>query len=184
MTDLLTAHRTLLERRRHTMNLVGPGPIAPHYADSAAALGWLTPSGRWADLGAGAGFPGIPFAARFPEVAVDLVEIRQKRCTFLEAVLLEASAALKTRPAPVRVLCTRIEDLPDHSYDGIVARALAPPAEVLEHARRLLVPGGTVVLFLQDTDAPGAPDFTPAGEHRYVVDGKARRAVALHLAST
>jgi 16S rRNA (guanine527-N7)-methyltransferase len=162
------------------MNLVGPGPIDEHYTDSEAAIAHLEPSGHWADLGSGAGFPGIVFAARFPHVAVDLVESRLKRCTFLEAVLLEAADAVTRRPAPLRVVCSRIEDLPGSTYDGVLARALAPPAEVLAHAGRLLRPGGTVVLFLQ----AGVPVPTPAGWKTvgvwpYTVGGRARQAAAL-----
>lgn len=178
MPDLLTVHKELLERRRHVMNLVGPGPIEPHYQDSEAAVKWLKPEGRWADLGTGAGFPGIVFAALFPGVELDLVDSRQKRTVFLEAVLAEA------RTPGVRVVQARVEDLPDASYDGILARAFAPPEELLAHARRLLKPGGTVVLFLQDdAPVPPSPDFQVFHVERYRVDGKARKAVGLRKAS-
>jgi 16S rRNA (guanine527-N7)-methyltransferase len=175
--DLLAVHRARLETFRKAMNLVGPGPVEPHYADAEEALAGLEPAGRWADLGTGAGFPGIVFAARFPGVALDLVDSRRKRCAFLEGVL--ALADLGDH-APVRVVCGRVEDLPAHAYDGVMARAFAPPDALLAHARRLLVPGGTVVLFLQDDAEPAvAADFVPAGERRYAVDGRRRRAVWL-----
>src|SRR5688572_1968559 len=54
--DLLEVHRRALEQWRGSMNLVGPGDLEEHYADSEAALAGLRPVGRWADLGTGAGF--------------------------------------------------------------------------------------------------------------------------------
>ncbi len=172
--DLLTAHRQLLERRREVMNLVGPGPLEPHYYDCTEALSIVEPQGHWADLGTGAGFPGIVFAAKFPEVRLDLVDSRSKRCTFLEAVLLDGG-----NPANVRVLCQRLEDLPDASYDGLTARALSSPREMLAHARRLLRPGGQLVLFLQDEEVPPIADFTVVKEHRYRFERGYRRSVVL-----
>lgn len=83
MPTLAETHRRVLEQWRGAMNLVGPGPIAPHFADSEAALAGLDPVGRWVDLGSGAGFPGLVLAAMYPSVAVDLVDSRKKRCVFL-----------------------------------------------------------------------------------------------------
>jgi len=174
VVDLLLAHRSLLERRRQVMNLVGPGPLDPHYQDCEQALSILKPSGRWADLGTGAGFPGIIFAAKFPNVTIDLVDSRSKRCTFLEAVLLEAG-----RPPHVRVLCQRLEDLPSAAYDGLTARALSAPREMLNHARRLLRPQGQLLLFLQDEEVPPIPDFQKLQVHRYAFEGGHRRSALL-----
>lgn len=177
LADLLTTHRTLLTRFRDSMNLIGPGDLELHYQDADRSLGWLEPRGSWADLGTGAGFPGIPFAARFPEVPLDLVDSRQKRTIFLEKTLAEAELGDR---ATVRVLRTRVEELPDDSYDGLIARAFAPPPRLLEHARRLLRPGGTLVLFLQeDTPVPEDADFEVFHVEPYAVEGKRRRAVGM-----
>jgi 16S rRNA (guanine527-N7)-methyltransferase len=178
-TPLLEAHRTLLEARRHAMNLVGPGPLAPHYDDAREAFVGLQPTGRWADLGSGAGFPGIPFAALFPEVALDLVESREKRATFVEAVLLAAAEAVGARSAPLRVIRGRVESLPSASYDGVMSRAFAPPPEALDHAARLLVPGGTALLLLQSDPVPEDPRFQRVRERTYRIEGRERRVVEL-----
>lgn len=178
--DLLLLHRRLLEAARHATNLVGPGPLDEHYDDATEALTGLEPGGRWADLGSGAGFPGIVFAAMFPEVAVDLVENRAKRVAFLKAVLAAAEAELPPRPAPLRVVGHRLERLAAASYDGLLARALARPPVVLEHARRLLVPRGRVVLFLQqDADLPAAPGFELERVRPYSVGDKQRKSAVL-----
>ncbi|TNE85024.1 MAG: hypothetical protein EP330_26845 [Deltaproteobacteria bacterium] len=179
MADLLTTHQQLLARFRDSMNLIGPGDMSLHYEDADLSLHWLEPEGHWADLGTGAGFPGIPFAARFPQVELDLVDSREKRCIFLEKVLAEAELGDR---APIRVLRTRVESLPSAAYDGLVARAFTPPPKLLKHARRLLVPGGTLVLLLQDdAPIPAAGDFSTFHVEPYAVQGKGRRSVGLRF---
>lgn len=172
-------HRDLLERFRKSMNLVGPGPIEEHFADADGALEALgAVRGRWVDLGTGAGFPGLPFASRFPDVELDLVDSRQKRCVFLQEVL--GSSDLRGH-ASRRVLCQRVEDLEAHAYDGVLSRAFAPPPDVLDHADRLLRGAGLVVLLLQDdAPIPADPRFRVARDHRYFVPNRGpRRAVVL-----
>lgn len=174
---LLHEHRELLERWRLRMNLVGPGPVQPHYDDARLALAGLDARGRWVDLGTGAGFPGIVLAAMFPEAEVELVDSRQKRCVFLEEVLARAGAT------GVNVRCTRLETLTPASYDGLTARALAEPPAVVEMARTLLRADGRLVLFLQaDAALPPHEGFVVQTERPYTVDGKARRAVWLQRA--
>lgn len=175
MPDLLQTHLDLLERWRHVMNLIGPGPAAEHVEDCDKALAGLRPEGRWVDLGSGAGFPGLVLAARWPELSVDLVDSRRKRCVFLEQVLGTAGVA----PSRVRVRNARVEDL-EGPYDGLVARAFAPPDEVLAHAARLLRPGGLAVLFLQaDADVPIPDGFEVFHVERYRLGGKDRRSVTV-----
>lgn len=175
---LCQAHLTLIERFRGVMNLVGPGPARFHLEDCAEALRVLSaPAGRWVDLGSGAGFPGLVFAARFPAVPLDLVDSRRKRCVFLEEVL---AAGLPAEHAPVDVRCARIEDLPAATWDGAMARGLAAPAQVLAWAERVLVPGGRLLLML----TAGQPLHPPEGwqveaEYAYAIDGRERRAVLL-----
>ena len=102
-----------------------------------------------------------------------------KRCVFLEKVI--AQAELGER-APLRVLRTRVEQLPDHSYDGILARAFAKPPALLDHARRLLRPQGMLVMFLQSESAlPDADDFGVSHVEHYRVGDKARVAIGLRL---
>lgn len=180
--DLLTTHRTLLEQWRKTMNLVGPGPLAEHYADADASLSVLdNPTGHWADLGTGAGLPGIIFAAMFPDVTLDLVDSRRKRCIFVSQVLMKADL---DGHAPRNVHCQRVETLPDATYDGIVSRAFAPPPAVLDHADRLLKPGGQVLLLLMgDAQTPSDPRYTVVREHAYTLAGRdPRRSVLLKRA--
>lgn len=142
LTPAEQTHRELLEQWRKVMNLVGPGPVDEHFEDAARAVSWTELSGRWADLGSGAGFPGIALAARHPDAEVTLVESRRKRATFLDEVI--ARTALRN----VSVICTRSEELDPCSFDGVISRAYRPPPAYLEQARDLVVPGGQVLLLV------------------------------------
>jgi 16S rRNA (guanine527-N7)-methyltransferase len=171
---LRAVHADLLERWRKVMNLVGPGPIAVHFRDVDQATAGMTLTGAWADLGSGAGFPGLVLAADHPAANFDLVESRQKRAAFLDEVVRRAGAH------GVRVLAQRVEDLPTAQYDGVTGRAFAPPPELIDHARRLLKPGGLLLLFLQaDGDVQVPPDFTTEGGRAYAADGHRRRSMVL-----
>jgi 16S rRNA (guanine527-N7)-methyltransferase len=171
----LDAHRTLLARWRAAMDLVGPGPLEPHFADAVGAVSGLAVAGRWADLGSGAGFPGVALAAFHPAAAVELVESREKRALFLEKVV--AAAGL----VGAQVRRCRTEELADGAYDGVISRAYKPPPAFLEDAARLLRPGGQAVVLLGDEPswAP-PPGWVLRGRSRYAVpDGFRVRAVVV-----
>lgn len=168
-----TEHLALLERWRKAMDLIGPGPAEPHFQDAAGAVQSLGPiQGRWADLGSGAGFPGIALAARNPLATVLLVESRRKRATFLDTVVAQARLGNAT------VLCGRSEELAP-GFDGLISRAYKPPEEVLLDAERLLAPGGVVVLMLGDSDWPPPAGWTVVQQGRYPVADGWRRLVSL-----
>jgi 16S rRNA (guanine527-N7)-methyltransferase len=170
VSALRDAHQAALARFRDSMNLIGPGDLHEHFQDCERALSGLQPQGTWADLGSGAGFPGLVFADLWPHVPLHLVESRQKRAWFLNHVLAEARWT-----GPVTVQNQRVEDLVG-PYDGLISRAFAPVPDVAELARRLLAPGGQLVLFLQD-DAPDPAlrGFVRLRTQPYRVAGKARR---------
>lgn len=166
-------HESLLERLRRSMDLVGPGPAAPHFDDAEQVATLLTQepprSGRWADLGSGAGFPGIALAAHHPGIRVELVESRQKRATFLELLVREA----ELENAVVRRM--RVEDLERGSYDGVISRAFAPPADYLATARGLLRPLGEAWLLLARESAPAVDGLVLESERAYTVGDRDRR---------
>lgn len=169
---LLDTHRSQLEHYRGSMNLVGPGPVDVHFDDCTAALQGLAPEGYWADLGSGAGFPGLVFAALYPEVRLDLVDSREKRCVFLEEVVSIADVG------GVDVLCTRIEQL-TRRYDGLLARALAAPEQVMTWAEGLLVPGGALVILLNEGQEVPEREGWACTEVPYTVEGKQRKTARL-----
>jgi 16S rRNA (guanine527-N7)-methyltransferase len=114
-----------------------------HLADSLAALelGQVRNASRIADLGSGAGFPGLPLAVALPTAEVSLVESQRRKCEFLERI--RAAAGVEN----AEVVCARAEDWDDGAArnDLVVVRALAPQAVVLEYAAPLLRIGGSLV---------------------------------------
>jgi 16S rRNA (guanine527-N7)-methyltransferase len=178
VTTLAKAHWSLLERRRHALDLIGPGDVGPHFEDCKEALRGLDPTGRWVDVGSGAGFPGLVLAAMYPGCAVDLVESRKKRAVFLESVILAAADDVKKRGGPVRVIADRAESLPEHAYDGFTARAVAAPEELMKLIRRLVKPGGRAMLMVGPS-AVAPPGVTVLADRAYTIDGKPRRAMIL-----
>lgn len=166
MTDLEQRHFDILTRWRKAMDLVGPGPLEPHFEDAALAVGWLKdPQGLWADLGSGAGFPGVALAAHHPQLTVHLVESRRKRAQFLRQI------------KAGEVLCTRSEALEDGVYDGVISRAYRPPEEYLADALRLLKPGGVAVLMLARQEPPTVPGLEVFHVEHYAIEDRPRQAV-------
>jgi 16S rRNA (guanine527-N7)-methyltransferase len=114
-----------------------------HVNDSLTALE-LEPvrrARRIADLGSGAGFPGIALAVALPRAEVTLIESQRRRCEFLQRVC--ALAGIDN----TRVICTRAEEWREglNVNDAVVARALGPVPVVLEYAAPLLRVGGSLV---------------------------------------
>jgi 16S rRNA (guanine(527)-N(7))-methyltransferase RsmG len=162
-------HLALLQRWRDAMDLVGPGPLEPHFVDCRGAVSGLGAEGDWADLGSGAGFPGIALAALYPEARVLLVESRQKRAAFLQRVVLEAGLRNAT------VHHGRTEDLAPASLDGLISRAYKPPRQLLGDADRLLRPGGRAALLLgSQADVELPLGWVERARDRYVVGDGAR----------
>jgi 16S rRNA (guanine527-N7)-methyltransferase len=116
-----------------------------HVADSLSGLEVpeLAAAGAIADLGAGAGFPGLVLAAALPDARVDLVESVSRKCEFL------ARAIERMGIGNARVLCERAEVLAAgagrESYDAVTARAVGPLATLAELASPLLRQGGVLV---------------------------------------
>jgi 16S rRNA (guanine527-N7)-methyltransferase len=165
------AHHDLLVKWRKAMDLVGPGPLAPHFEDAARAVSWLDARGAWADLGSGAGFPGVALAARFPDAQITLAESRQRRVSFLRQVAARAGVQDLT------VFHGRTETLADGAWDGVVSRAYRPPADYLGDALRLLKPGGVALLMAAREAPPDVPGLEVFHVEHYALGDRPRQAV-------
>lgn len=127
------------------INLIAPGELARvwtrHVADSAQLLP-LVPTGarRLADLGSGAGFPGLVLAI-LSGIETHLVESDRRKAAFL-------AEAARLTAAPVQVHAARAEALAPLAADIVTARALAPLPDLLALAAPHLAPGGAC-LFLK-----------------------------------
>lgn len=149
MADLL-AYLGLLTEWNEKMNLVGPSALAafwPRHAwDSAQLLDVRPDALRWADLGAGAGFPGLVLAILLkgrPGARVHLVESQAKRCRFLIEIVTRLDL-------PAKVHNERAENLA-LDVDIVTARACAPLPRLLGYAEPTLK-RGAVALFLKGQD--------------------------------
>ena len=141
----LAAILRMLEQDEHSPTAVRDARQAVdlHVADSLAALELdvIRAARRIADLGSGAGFPGLALAVALPDAELSLVESQRRRCEFLERVC--AGAGIGN----ARVVRARVEEWVDGlaSHDAVVARALAAQPVVLEYAAPLLRLGGSLV---------------------------------------
>jgi 16S rRNA (guanine527-N7)-methyltransferase len=139
------------------MNLIAsstePKLWTRHIADSLQLLELAPQAQIWADLGSGAGFPGVVIACALadrPEARVHLVERSTKKAAFLRE-------AVHATGAPAEVHAVGIEDFVENlavPVDVVTARALAPLAALLT-ATYPLLKIGTLGLFPkgQDVDA-------------------------------
>lgn len=113
-----------------------------------------------ADLGAGAGFPGLVLALARPEASVRLVESVGKKCAFI------ARAAEAAELPNVEVVHARAEDWPAGigAHDVVTARALAPLGVLCEYAAPLLSEGGVMVAWKGRPDSAETADAEVAAE--------------------
>lgn len=128
--DKLQTYMRLLNRWQMAINLVAPNTLLEawnrHFEDSLQLIDLIPQNAVIADLGSGAGFPGLVIAIARPDVKVYLIESDKKKGTFLLAVSRETGAH------NVRIVQDRIETiLPKLRVDVITARALAPLAELM-----------------------------------------------------
>ena len=113
-----------------------------HLRDSAQLAPMIPETAQTlADLGSGAGFPGLLLAAMRPALKVTLHEATTKKCAFLQA-------AADRMGLKVEICNARLEDLPPQAFDVVTARALAPLPLLLEYTHRFTGPN-TVCLFLK-----------------------------------
>jgi 16S rRNA (guanine527-N7)-methyltransferase len=188
---------TAVERLGRLAHLLATDPVAPtsvrelprvvddHLADSLVALELdaVRSAGTVADLGSGAGLPGLPLAISLPHTTFSLVESARRRGAFIERAI-EACEI-----ANARAVNARAEAWPDGlgRFDLVIARALAPLAVVAEYAAPLLRRQGVAVVWRgrrdpEDEDAAreackelGLEPLEvrhvqpyPAAEHRYL----------------
>ena len=144
-TGLLETHFGLLNRWNRTLNLTSvrdmKDAVTRHYCESLFLAAHLPENCKSvADLGSGAGFPGIPLAILRPQCKVTLIESHQRKAVFLK----EATRHLGN----VLVQAKRAEAVSER-FDWLVSRAVAPK-EVLR-----FVPGlaSNLALLLAREDA-------------------------------
>ncbi len=121
--------------------------VLRHFLDSLVPLAVLRPARgcRLADVGSGAGFPGVPMKIARPDLEVVLIEASRKRCAFLE----EVRASLNLPDLAVR--WSRAEEMGHaegfrEAFGVVVSRATARTAVSVELTLPLVEVGGAAVL--------------------------------------
>jgi 16S rRNA (guanine527-N7)-methyltransferase len=116
-----------------------------HVADSLTGLEIpdLRAASTIADIGSGAGFPGLVLAAALAEAKVDLIESVGRKCEFIQRAIDESGIN------NARVINSRSEELAEgegrESYAAVTARAVGRLSTLAELASPLLVEGGVLV---------------------------------------
>ena len=142
--DLLTAFAELLIREGQLRGLLGPRELprlwSRHIVNSLAITGFVPASTDVADIGSGAGFPGLVLAMTRPDVSVTLIDSMERRTAWLSDVAEE----LELRN--VEVVTARAEALHGRrSFRVVTARAVASLDRLGGWALPLVTPGGHLV---------------------------------------
>jgi 16S rRNA (guanine527-N7)-methyltransferase len=134
----------LLVRDGDLLGLVGPRELPKlwtrHILNSAVVAELVTDSQLVADVGSGAGFPGIPMAIMKPNVNFVLIEPMERRASWLSDVVVPELGLTN-----VQVLRGRAEEAPLRNYDVVTARAVSALPKLLRMLVPLTVHGGEIL---------------------------------------
>jgi len=152
--DKIRAYIAILLRWNQTISLTtvtNPTEILKfHFGESIFAVSEVNfEKSRLADVGSGAGFPGLPLAIVVPSLEVTLIESNTKKCAFLSEV------ARELRLENVSVFRGRMEGfrLESEKLDFVSARALGHHAKLLEWTGTQLASSGKIVLWVGESDS-------------------------------
>jgi 16S rRNA (guanine527-N7)-methyltransferase len=125
------------------LGLLGPRELdklwSRHILNSAVVAELVQLGNKVADVGSGAGLPGIPMAIARPDAEFVLIEPMERRSNWMLEVV--EDLGLKN----VRVLRSRAEDVTEQDFDIVTARAVAALDKLLKMCVPLLKPGGALI---------------------------------------
>jgi 16S rRNA (guanine527-N7)-methyltransferase len=154
----------LAEERASVSSVVDQRAWKVHVDDSLTGLEVpeLAAASRIADVGAGAGFPGLALAVALPQAQVDLIESIGRKCEFMRRAIAAAGIANAT------VLDTRSEDWASaegrDAYDVVTARAVGRLSTLAELASPLLKPNGVLIAWKGKRDEDEEQQLANAAE--------------------
>jgi 16S rRNA (guanine527-N7)-methyltransferase len=134
--------------------------VTRHFGESLFAARHLLPAAtsriRVADVGSGAGFPGLPLKLWDPEISLTLIESNHKKATFLR----EVSRALTL--TDINIFNARAEDLPkDQRFDIVTLRAVERFDEVFPVSSKLVAIQGSIGLLIGGAQVDRAKSLGP-----------------------
>ena len=160
--------------------------LAFHFGESLFALPMLpVEKSRLADVGSGAGFPGVPLGMARPSLDVTLIEPNVKKFTFLNEVIRQLSLA------NVSAIRGRMGDLQfsNQEFEVVTARAVGQFDDLLGWAKARITLGGKLILWIGDDDMKqilsdkrfewSSPERIPRTDRRFVLSGTSRDAKSL-----
>jgi len=160
--------------------------LAFHFGESLFALPMLpVEKSRLADVGSGAGFPGVPLGMARPSLDVTLIEPNVKKFTFLNEVIRQLSLA------NVSAIRGRMGDLQfsNQEFEVVTARAVGQFDDLLGWAKARISLGGKLILWIGDEDMKqtlsdkrfewSSPERIPRTDRRFVLSGTSRDAKSL-----
>lgn len=125
------------------LGLLGPRELdklwSRHILNSAVVAELVRPGDKVADVGSGAGLPGIPMAIASPDAQFVLIEPMERRSSWMLEVVEDLGLE------NVRVLRSRAEDVSEQDFDIVTARAVAALDKLLKMCVPLLKPGGALI---------------------------------------
>lgn len=140
--DKAVQYAELLSRDSEKLGLLGPRELdklwSRHILNSAVVSEYIESGLKVADIGSGAGLPGLPVAIAKPDCQVTLVEPMERRSDWLKQVVSELKLD------NVRVFRVRGEDL-DPQFDVVMARAVAALPKLIRFAIPGVLPGGKLL---------------------------------------
>ncbi|WP_286219102.1 16S rRNA (guanine(527)-N(7))-methyltransferase RsmG [Paraoerskovia sediminicola] len=160
--DVVAEFTSALEREGELRGLIGPREVPRlwerHILNSAALAQHMDGARSIADVGSGAGLPGIVLAAMLPDCAVRLVEPMERRCDWL------TESADQLGLSNVEVMRGRAEEYHDAwTVDVVTARAVASLDKLARWCLPLVAPGGAMVVLKGrnvEREIPGALKVT------------------------
>jgi 16S rRNA (guanine527-N7)-methyltransferase len=136
-------------------------------------------AGRLLDVGSGAGFPAMPIAMLAPGIRETLLEPNVKKAAFLAEACRHLGLVNR-----VQVVRARLEEFPapEQLFDFITSRAVRVTPDFLKKCRQMLLPGGTLVLWIAEEEMASLqenrdwswsePARIPGSEHSYIFWGQ------------
>lgn len=142
--EMVTAYARLLATDGVVRGLIGPREVPrlwERHLLNCGALANLMPSGATvADIGSGAGLPGLVLAIARPDLQLTLIEPLLRRTTFLDEVVVGLGLS------NVRVVRGKAEAMHGHErFDVVTSRAVAPLERLLTWSMPLVAPEGALI---------------------------------------